>query len=291
MPAVLAASRYGKAEIRVVRVTKDGPLHSIKDVNVSIALSGNLAATYLTGDNADVLPTDTMKNTCLAFAQNHGIGEIEEYAQLLARHFVTTSEQIHRARVAVDEYLWDRIGDTGHSFAKSRSQTRTCVATFDGHGFDVISGLRDLAVFNSTGSEFWGFPRDEYTTLPEVRDRAMATVIDAQWRHETRNPANPIDWARSYDRARAALLEAFADTHSFSLQQTLFAMGEHVIERCPEICEVRLRLPNNHHFLADLTPFGLKNDNETLIVSDRPYGLIEGTVLREGAPDAALAWD
>ena len=68
-------------------------------------------------------------------------------------------------------------------------------------------------------------------------------------------------------------------------------MGERVIDRCPEVCEVRLRLPNKHHFPADLSPFGLENDNETLIVSDRPYGLIEGTVLREGTPDTALAWD
>lgn len=91
--------------------------------------------------------------------------------------------------------------------------------------------------------------------------------------------------------ARASLLEAFASTYSLSLQQTLYAMGARVLDECAEVCEVRLGLPNKHHFAVDLSPFGMANPNETFYAADRPYGLIEGGVLREGAPDAGRAWD
>jgi urate oxidase len=74
------------------------------------------------------------------------------------------------------------------------------------------------------------------------------------------------------------------------LQQTLYAMGREVLEHRPEIAEVRLTLPNKHHLLVDLAPFELANPNEVFVAADRPYGLIEGTVLRDDAPSAGSAW-
>jgi urate oxidase len=295
MPIVLGANRYGKAETRVVRITKQGPVHHIKDVNASVALSGDMADTHLSGGNSRVLPTDTMKNTCFAFAQKHGIESVEAYAQLLARHFVDSQDSVHQARVAVDEYFWDRIpvrdrgflgDDARHSFVKSGREVRTCVVTYDGKQAWVVSGLKGLTVLNSTGSEFWGYIKDQYTTLREAYDRVLATEVTARWRHA----GDASDWNRSYTKARTALLEAFMETHSLSLQQTLYAMGNRVLEECPEICEVQLVLPNKHHFLVDLEPFGLDNDNEVFIAADRPYGLIEGSVLRDPAPAAGPAW-
>ncbi|MEZ0113307.1 urate oxidase [Catenulispora sp. EB89] len=286
MSIVLGDNRYGKAENRVVRITKEGPVHQIKDLTVSVALSGDLAATHLTGDNSGVLPTDTMKNTCFAFAQRHGAVEIEDYALLLARHFVDSQPSIAHARVEVDEHAWERIGDGPHSFLRSGGGTRTCTVHYDGTDVWVVSGLKDLTVLNSTDSEFWGYVKDEYTTLAEAHDRILATQINAQWRHSGVSG----DWGKSYERARNALLEAFVATHSRSLQQTLFEMGTRVLEQAPELCEVRLKLPNKHHFLYDTAPFGLDNANETFIAADRPYGLIEGDVHRDDAPDAGPAW-
>jgi urate oxidase len=142
-------------------------------------------------------------------------------------------------------------------------------------------------VLKSTGSEFWGFPRDRYTTLPETRDRILATAVTARWRHA----APEGDWGTSFAEARAALLRAFAETHSLSLQQSLYAMGSAVLEARAELVEVRLSLPNKHHFVVDLSPFGLENPNDVFHADDRPYGLIEGSVEREGAPPAGPAWD
>ncbi|MFD0729624.1 factor-independent urate hydroxylase [Planotetraspora mira] len=285
---ILGPNRYGKAETRVVRVTRHGDAHHIKDLNVSTSLSGDMAEVHLSGDNSAVLATDTQKNTVHAFAKKHGVGAIEDFALLLARHFVDSQPTVHHARVAIEEYSWERNGSSGHSFVRSGGETRTCVAHYDGSQAWVVSGLTGLVVLNTTNSEFWGYIKDEYTTLPETRDRILATAVDATWRH-----AAPDGGAydKSYENARQALLAAFAGTYSLSLQQTLYAMGSRVLKDCPEICEVRLSLPNKHHFLVDLSPFDLDNDGEVYFAADRPYGLIEGAVLREDAPGAGPAWD
>ncbi|MQA60640.1 MAG: urate oxidase [Actinophytocola sp.] len=286
----LGANQYGKAETRVVRVNRSGGAHEITDLNVSTALSGDLTDTHVTGDNAKVLPTDTQKNTVFAFAKEHGIGEIEEFGLHLARHFVDSQEPIHRSRITIEQYFWDRIGVGGtpapHSFQRSGVETRTATVTYDGTTSWVVSGLRDLVVLNSTDSEFWGYPRDRYTTLPETHERILATAVNAEWRHV----AAEGDWGKSYAEVRRHLVEAFAQTHSLSLQQTLYAMGSRVLDNRPEIAEVRLSLPNKHHFLVDLSPFGLTNDDEVYFAADRPYGLIEGNVLRDDSPEPGLAW-
>jgi len=148
----------------------------------------------------------------------------------------------------------------------------------------VISGLKDLTVLNSTNSEFWGYVKDKYTTLPEAYDRILATDVTARWRVNWSGEEGEMpDWQESYAETKRHILEAFAETYSLSLQQTLYAMGARVVEHRPEIDEIRFSLPNKHHFLVDLKPFGLKNDNEVYFAADRPYGLIEATILRDGA--------
>jgi len=276
MGIVLGHNRYGKAETRVVRVVRDGERHELRDLNVSVALSGDLDATHVTGDNAGVLPTDTQKNTVYAFAKEHGIDQPEDFGLRLARHFVATRPTIHSARVHIEQYGWRRLGP--HSFQRDGAETRTAAVTVDGAGEWVVAGLTDLVLLNSTDSEFWGYVKDGYTTLPETKDRVLATAVSARWRVEA------TDWAASYEGVKAALVAAFVETYSFSLQQTLYAMGRRVLEERPEVLEVRLALPNKHHLLVDLAPFGLDNPNEVFVAADRPYGLIEGTVLRSDAP-------
>jgi urate oxidase len=296
MAIVLGDNQYGKAETRVVRVDRDPDGHRVTDLNVTTTLAGDLADTHLTGDNANVLPTDTQKNTVYAFARD-GIGEVEEFAIRLARHFVDSQPAIHRARVAIEQYAWDRIRVDGrpthHSFSRSGSGTRTAKVTYDGEHTWVVSGISDLVVLNSTDSEFTGYVKDALTTLPETKDRVLATAVEAGWRHAgdaTGDTAADTDWAASYDRARQDVLEAFADTYSRSLQQTLYAMGERVLANQPQIAEVRLSLPNKHHLPVDLAPFGLDNPGDVFHADDRPYGLIEGTVRRDDAQSADAAW-
>jgi urate oxidase len=280
---VLGANQYGKAETRLVHVAR-GDEHRITDLNVSTALAGDLAATHLTGDNSGVLATDTQKNTVYAFAREHGVGEIEAFGLRLGRHFVTSLHTIHRATVSIEQYFWRRLGP--HSFQRDGAETRTCRVVVDGADAFVVSGLTGLVLLNSTASEFHGFPRDRYTTLPETTDRVLATAVDARWRHT----GVAADWAASYAGVREALVTAFVDTYSHSLQQTLMSMGSYVLATRPEIAEIKLSLPNRHHLLVDLSPFGLDNPNEVFVAADRPYGLIEGTVTRDDVAPAPGEW-
>ncbi|WP_410661705.1 factor-independent urate hydroxylase [Amycolatopsis sp. lyj-112] len=286
MAITLGPNQYGKAEVRLVTVQRDDSVHHLKDLTVSTSLRGELAATHLTGDNADVVATDTQKNTVYAFAKESPVGEIEDFALRLGRHFVESFEHISGARILIDEHGWNRISGHDHAFSQAGSEKRTTAVTVgDGKAW-VVSGLDDLVLLKSTGSEFHGFPRDKYTTLSETTDRILATAVTARWRYQ----GDGIDWAASHGEVRRILLETFADKHSLSLQQTLYAMGEAVLKEREEVAEVRLSLPNKHHFLVDLSPFGLKNDNEVFYAADRPYGLIEGVVLRDDAEDPGLAW-
>ncbi|WP_229069841.1 factor-independent urate hydroxylase [Actinoplanes sp. DH11] len=284
MAIVLGPNRYGKAETRLVRVTRDGGTHGLVDLNVSVALSGDLAATHETGDNSGVLPTDTMKNTVYAFAKEHGVTEPESFALLLARHFVGSQEQVHGATVSIEAYAWDRLGP--HSFARRGDLTRTAVVSVSAAGTQVVSGVTGLVLLNTTDSEFHGFVRDRYTTLPEATDRILATAVDARWRHR----GDDVEWAGSFAGSLEALKNGFVQTYSYSLQQTLKAMGSRLLTDRPEVAEVRLALPNKHHYLVDLSPFDLSNEGEVFIAGDRPYGLIEGTVTRDDAPAAIAEW-
>ncbi|MDH6132921.1 urate oxidase [Kitasatospora sp. MAA4] len=285
MAHVLGQNQYGKAENRIVRVHRDGIRHEIRDLNVSVALQGDFEDVHLTGSNANCLPTDTTKNTVYAFAREYGIESAEAFGITLARHFVDATAPVRSARIRIEEYTWNRISqDTGHSFVRDGGEVRTSEIGYDGESVQVVSGLRDLVVMNTTDSEFSGYLKDGYTTLREAYDRILATQVTARWAHGYRGrdgEAQP-DWNRSYAQVRRHLLEAFAQTYSYSLQQTLHAMGTRVLDNRAEVDEVRLELPNKHHFLVDLSPFDLENDNEVYYAADRMYGLIEGTVHREG---------
>lgn len=295
MAFVLAESQYGKAETRVVRICRDTSRHEIRDLNVSTALRGDFAAAHLTGDQASVLPTDSQKNTVFAYARECGAGEIEDYALTLARHFVRDIPSVSRARVDVDEYRWERVTVAGaphaHTFVRAGGEIRTAAVTTSAEGSVdqswVIAGIRDLVVLKSTGSQFTGFFKDRYTTLPEATDRILATSLTARWRYATTD----VPWGEAFAQVRQIMLERFAVVHSRALQQTLWEMGSAVLAARDDIAEIRLSAPNKHHFLVDLQPFGLDNPGEVFHADDRPYGLIQCAVGRDDAPAAGPAWE
>lgn len=281
MAIVLGRNQYGKAEVRMVYVDRSTPVHTITDVNVTSQLIGDFAETHLTGANDDVIATDTQKKTVYAMARTGGVGSPEEFALRLARNYVDKYEQVTGARMAVEQYSWDRIvtsaGPHDHAFSRGTAESRTTVVRKDGAVETVISGLTGLVVLKSTGSEFWGFPQVEYTSLVETADRILATAVTARWLYTTTD----LDWDSTFGTIRRALLENFANTHSLSLQQTLYAMGRGALEAVPEIAEIRLSLPNKHHFLVDLDQWDLDNPNQVFYAADRPYGLIEAAILRD----------
>jgi urate oxidase len=294
MELILGANQYGKAQVRMVVVDRGTPVHSFVDLNVGVTLSGDLEDVHRVGSNANVVTTDTQKNTVFAFARESPVGEIEEFGLRLARHFVSSFAPITRARVKIESSSWSRISVDGephpHSFAAAGSELRIAEVVVDQEqGVWVLSGLKDLIVLKTTGSEFSGYIKDRYTTLQETDERILSTAVAARWRHGAL--LNAGQWDASFDAARAAMLESFATLHSLSLQQTLFEMAGAAVTASPGLVEVRLSMPNRHHFLVDLERLGLDNPNLVFRFEDRPYGLIEAQILVPAAPEPGPAWE
>ncbi len=283
MTFALGPNRYGKAENRVVRIYRDTARHEIRDLDVSTQLRGDFTAAHVEGDQSAVLPTDTQKNTAFAYAKQVGVSSPEDYALALGERLLTAAPAATASRVEVREHPWDRVPVAGaghdHTFIRRGGEVRTTVVVRErGAPPLVVSGLHDLVLLKSTGSEFRGFLRDDYTTLEDATDRILATSLTARWRHGT---AGRSDWDTDHAAVRRTCLETFATTYSRALQETLYAMGTAVLKAHPHVEEIDFSAPNKHHFLVDLSPFGLDNPGEVFIAADRPYGLIEARVQRE----------
>jgi urate oxidase len=276
----LGPNRYGKSAIRLVRVIRDGERRRVRDLTVAIALEGDFDAAHMAGDNMNVIATDTMKNTVYAFAREHLTGPIERFGHVLAHHFLGF-EQVARATVSIDEHRWVRMptedGEAVDAFLRSGDFTRTVVVSASDDGTTTDAGLRDLTVMKTTGSSFSGFPRDAYTTLEEAADRILATRLSASWRYRGEVA---IDYDAAFDSIGATLLDVFAQHHSPSVQASAWIMGKAVLEAHPELDEIRMSLPNLHHWLVDLSRFGQPNDGEIFVATTEPYGLIEATMTR-----------
>ena len=278
---ILSWNRYGKSRIRLVKVRRSRDPHELVDLTIDVQLEGAFDAVYVEGDNTPCVATDTMKNTVYAMARTDPIDHVETFACRLADHFVG-KPAVSRARISAVEHRWDRLSAAGgphpHAFVQPGGEQWTAVITRDGKGTDVVSGLTNLVVLKTTDSAFSGFPRDEYTTLPDADDRILATSVTASWKYR---PGTADFTAR--DRIREALVEAFATHMSRSLQQTLYAMGEAALAACADATEITLTLPNRHHLLVDLEPFGLDNPKEVFVATDQPFGLMEATIRRSPA--------
>ena len=283
---VLGRNQYGKAENHVVRVNRDTDRHEIRDLVVTSQLRGDLEEVHTLGDNAHCVPTDTQKQTVFAFAQQYGIESPEQFLLELADHFTGEFEWITGGRWAAQEYAWNRINDHDHCFVQHKDEVRTAVVVADGEERTVIAGFKDLTVLKSTQSGFTGYPKDKYTVLPETEDRIMSTDVATRWRYNTTD----VDYDAVYENVKKIILTKFTDHYSKALQETLYLMGKAVIEAHPEIDEIKFSCPNKHHFVYDLGFCGLENDKETHWAADRPYGLIEATIQRKGAPENEAAW-
>ena len=275
----LGDNRYGKSGVHVVVVDREAPDHTITDLLVDICLEGDFEAAHTARDNSALVPTDTMRGTVFAFARTQPVTQPEDFGLRLARHFVATVPAVRSADVGLRATRWARIdGDHPTGFIADASLVRTAHVRVDADGAQVRGGIADAKLFKSADSAFSGFYADDYTTLPATDDRMMSTVITADWRY--RDLAD--DWGESAAAVVRILLRTFADHDSASLQHTLYAMGEAVLRQRHEVTEVHLLLPNVHHLLVDLSPYGLDNPNTVFVATTEPHGVIEGTIVRTG---------
>ena len=277
---VLGHTNYGKSDVRLVKVYRDGERHSLTETRVDVSLTGDFGVAHVEGDNTGLLATDTMRNTIYGLAKDHLDREIEPFGLALVDHFLEAGPKVTGVRIHFTEHLWDRIVVDGreheHSFVRAAG-VRTATVEGDGGGSRrVEAGIDDLIVLKTTESGWEGFLRERFTTLPETRDRILSTAVKSKWVYNTTG----VDFNETWRGVKGQILATFTDHYSPSVQNTLYLMGKAVLERFPEIEKIHFSLPNRHHIPYDLERFGLENDGEIFHADAEPYGLIEGWVER-----------
>jgi urate oxidase len=277
----LAENRYGKSRVRLVRVKRHADHHDFHEWTLEILLEGDFESCFTGGDNRKILPTDTMKNTVYAFARESSAETIEDFAKELLVFFLKRNPQVCGGQITVKEKTWEHLIIDGKAhpttFVQSSGERQTAEVTGSRDGRMVAqSGIEDLVILKTAGSEFVGFLRDSLTTLPEASDRLFGTAAQIRWTYASRD----LPFLSLRQKIRSLLLRVFADHISKSVQHTLYAMGEAVLEQVSEVQDIQLTLPNIHCLPVDLTRFGQDNPNEIFVPIDEPYGLIEARLRR-----------
>jgi urate oxidase len=274
--ATLTFDTYGKTRVRLLQVMRNGSRHEVIELNTQIFFEGDLVESYVAGDNSKVLPTDTMKNTVYALARKTPIVCVEHFAGDLGRHFLGRLPHLRQVKIEIEAAPWDRIENYDAAFTKAGNERRFAACIARRSQETATSGIRNLQILKTADSGFAGYPKDEYTTLPETNDRLLGTVLDADWSY---SPA-AHDFNALHAQIRAKLLATFALHRSLSVQHTLYAMAESVIDEFAAVSQIHLTMPNKHCLLADLSKFGLDNPNQIFVPTDEPSGYIEANVKR-----------
>jgi urate oxidase len=278
----LGDNRYGKSRVRLVHVKRERETHELRDWTLEVLLEGDFQTCFTEGDNSKILPTDTMKNTVYSLARRSPAASIEEFAKELIDFLLARNPQVWHGEVTVSEKAWEHalVESDPHptTFVQSSLERQTTkVDRAQGGPFSVVSGLEDLILMKTAGSGFEGYLQDSLTTLAPTSDRLFATALRARWFYQ------PVEVG--FDRLRAQIREilvaAFAGHASKSVQHTLYAMGERVLERVAEVKEIELAMPNIHCLLVDLSRFGQDNPNEVFVPTDEPHGYIEARICRQ----------
>ncbi|OOF99742.1 hypothetical protein ASPCADRAFT_203527 [Aspergillus carbonarius ITEM 5010] len=296
MSSPVTAARYGKDNVRVYKVHRDEKtgVQTVVEMTVCVLLEGDIDTSYTTADNSVIVATDSIKNTIYITAKQNPVTPPELFGSILGNHFITKYNHIHAAHVHIITHRWTRLTIDGkphpHSFLRDGEETRNVqVDVVEGKGVDITSSLAKLTVLKSTNSQFWGFVRDEYTTLPETWDRILSTDVDASWQwrrfsglDEVRATVPQFD--ATWTAARDITLKTFAEDNSASVQNTMYKMAEQILAHQPLLETVEYSLPNKHYFEVDLSWHkGLKNtgkDAEVFAPQTNPNGLIKCTVGR-----------
>jgi urate oxidase len=284
MPSVskpaLSRTSYGKSRIRLVQLSRRGDRHDLRDLTVAVAFEGEYDTSYTEGDNRDVLPTDTMKNTVYALAARDGAGEPEAFGLILGSHFISRNPKLSSVAVDLIDHGWSHIAngarEHGQAFVRRGPEVRTARVVTDRQGATAAAGITELSIMKTSHSAFAGFPRDEFTTLPETNDRLLATALTATWTYGDTD----VEFGAAFRAVRSALLDAFALHDSLSVQHTLYAMAEVVLDAVDTVTSITLEMPNRHHLPIDLTRFGMENRNEIFVATEEPHGLIKATLSR-----------
>lgn len=266
---ILGENHYGESRVRLVKIVRQSDRHDVKEISVDVSFEGSFEAVYKEGDNGALLPGDIIKNTIHTLASQAGLESVEEFGMRLGAHFLSNNPEVSRVRADLAEYSWDRMDAGGRpqrfAFVKAGNEKHTARIQVTRDGAKAESGVEGLNVLKTSGSA---------PAVAETQDRLLGAAICARWNYTSLD----ISYGPAWHGVRQIILDTFAEHDGKSMQHTLYAIGENVLEQCDEIDEIHLSLSHKQFLPAGLEPFALPNRNEVLIPVDEPYGLIQATL-------------
>src|ERR1700691_3943973 len=97
-------SYYGKGDVSVYRLNRDGTSPGVFGANVLILIYGDAFwPTYTTGDNTSLVATDSMKNFIQRETLSFAGSALEEYCRFLCQKFLATYPHTEGARISAAE--------------------------------------------------------------------------------------------------------------------------------------------------------------------------------------------
>jgi len=243
---------YGKGDVTVYRLHRDGAVPSgccpVFGANVTMLLYGDAFwPTYATGDNTNLVATDSMKNFIQRETLNYPGFSLEPYCHFLCDKFLTTYPHTAGAQVSASEIPYDAIGEGGMAFAPAgpgRAFARVEMSR-SADGLNIVearSGIRGFRMLRLGGSAFHGFIRDQYTTLPDIKNRPLHMWLDVEWSYTSVDAA--FENHAAVQGVRRIVHDVFAAFESGSIQEVIYQIGGRVLEDIPAISQIDLEANN-----------------------------------------------
>jgi urate oxidase len=271
---------YGASQIRLLRVTRRGDRHDLRDLVIAVNVEGDVEEAFTKGDNELLLPADTLRNTVNAIARDESLREIEELGLALAAHFMEHQPQFGRVRIDLSQQPWTRLAvggrAQGQAFTAANSERRTASITSNGTQVSVAAGLTDFAIMKTAGAAFEGYLADQFTTVEAEKERVLAVSAEARWTYLH----DEVAFGVYYEGIRDLLIEAFVQQLSRSAEHTAHAMASMVLSSYADVGDVTVRLRQRSLPLVELAPFGLDNPHVLFRPEDAPELTAEVTLSR-----------
>lgn len=238
---------YGKGDVSVYRLNRDGraPAGQSPVFGASVTLLVHGAAfwpTYVTGDNTNLIATDSMKNFIQRETMNFAGGDLEGLCHFLGTSFLTRYPQVEGLQVSAEEIPFEQLGESVAFAPGGPTRAVTRVEMDRSRLISVVSGLKGFKGLRLGGSAFHGFVRDEYTTLPDLYDRPLHMWLDVDWTYV--RPEAGLSNGNVTATVRRIVNEVFRTFESGSIQQIIHAMGTRILADVPTVAQVDLEANN-----------------------------------------------
>jgi urate oxidase/2-oxo-4-hydroxy-4-carboxy-5-ureidoimidazoline decarboxylase len=235
-------SYYGKGDVIVYRLNRVGG--AVFGASITILIYGDAFwSTYTTGDNAGLIATDSMKNFVQREILNFEGSDLEDCCRFLGAKFLGLYPQVEGVQMSAVEIPYAALPSSEVAFAPAGPERATARLELNREGVaEIASGILGFKLLRLGGSAFHGFVRDQYTTLPDIKNRPLHMWLDLEWQYTESEAA--FNSGAVTASVRRIVREVFHGFESGSIQQVIYQIGTKMLADIPSIAEVHLEANN-----------------------------------------------